>query len=71
MSKNKQDNSCCLICMNSTLIELTNDAICKDKGVVSGDFICKRFKLDPFKINTKKLRAIDTSNYSHIDFSIE
>ncbi len=49
---------CCAICVYSEEIPGVDDLLCSKKGVVAGDFKCKKFEVNSLLINTKRKRAI-------------
>jgi hypothetical protein len=54
----------CKNCLKSFSISINGDYICKHKGVVSGDYFCKKHKyFDLSQINVKLLKCIDCSYF--------
>ena len=48
--KNNTDYSkVCLYCENATVLQGENTVLCKYKGVVSEDYVCRKFVYDPLK----------------------
>lgn len=51
----------CANCVKSIPISFTNDVLCKSKGVISSDFVCRRHKFIP------NLKTFKEMNYKCID----
>lgn len=55
MSK-KQDTDyrkLCIFCENATILQGESDILCKHKGIVAEDFVCRKFVYDPLKRTPK------------------
>lgn len=52
----------CLFCENATVLKGDENLLCQYKGIVSEDFVCRKFVYDPLKRDPKptpKLYSID------------
>ena len=50
MSKKNLDyEKVCLFCEFATPLRVNDNVLCKFKGVVSEDFVCRKFAYDPLK----------------------
>lgn len=52
----------CLFCENATILKSDTNLLCKYKGIVSEDYVCRKFVYDPLKREPKsapKLPTID------------
>ena len=59
--KNNTDYSkVCLYCENATVLQGENTVLCKYKGVVSEDYVCRKFVYDPLKREPKSALKIPT-----------
>ena len=50
MNMNEIEKKCCY-CEHASPISETDSYICRKKGVVSYDFTCRKFSLDPMKLS--------------------
>ena len=55
-SRDERSDRICKYCERSTEIPLTGNMLCPTKGIVSYDFVCSKFKYDPFKRIPKRAR---------------
>lgn len=60
----------CATCQFAKKIDGTMDMLCKTRGVVSYNYICRKYKYDIFKKKIHKKKSLDT-NYTADDFSID
>ena len=60
----------CATCQFGTLVEGTLDVMCKKKGMVAHNFICKKYKYDIFKKKVRRKKALD-NQFTAEDFSID
>lgn len=60
----------CVNCQFSQQLNGTTDVICSKYGVVSYNYICKKYKYDIFKKPIHKKKNLDT-DYTAEDFSID
>ena len=44
--------------------------LCRNRGVVSPYFACRRFRYDPFKRIPVKAKAMDFTQYDDMDYSL-
>lgn len=58
----------CEYCLNATPLGSNNEMVCKIRGIVNSDDLCRRYKYDPLKREPKK--QIISSDYSPEDFII-
>ena len=65
--KIKSDNidRICKYCEHSTEISVSEEVLCSKKGVVSPDYICRKFIYDPFK-RIPRRPSLDTSSFEYI-----
>ena len=51
MAKNKNSDyqNICLFCEHATQLKINNNVLCKYKGVVEEDYVCRKFIYDPLK----------------------
>lgn len=45
----------CKSCLKGMPISLTNDILCREKGVVSGEYLCSKYKAPPSLKTPKEL----------------
>ena len=43
----------CLFCENATILQGDENVLCKHKGIVSEDFVCRKYVYDPLKRQPK------------------
>lgn len=60
----------CLVCIYSRKLSGLKELSCEKKGVVSADYICKRFSLDIMAKTARRKRSLDVSRISSDDFSV-
>ncbi len=58
----------CEYCLNAIPLGSDNEMICKKRGIVYSDDLCKKYKYDPLKRTPKKPKL--ANNYSPDDFII-
>lgn len=50
----------CALCENATVLKGGNGILCRQKGIVSEDYSCRKFVYDPLKRAPKLPRQIPT-----------
>ncbi len=65
---NKNLQKSCAYCVHSKQLELTNETICKKRGVMSKRDYCRSYKYDPLKRVPQKTKIAD--NYTADDFKL-
>lgn len=60
----------CCNCKRGRLIPLTTDVICPIKGVVSANYLCRKYSFNFFLKKPKRKRYINTEEFDFDDFSI-
>ncbi|NLM49916.1 MAG: hypothetical protein GX196_03060 [Clostridiaceae bacterium] len=60
----------CKYCAHSKAIKYNTDFLCKYKGVVGANFICKKYKFNPLAVEGRR-RKLDFSKFTAEDFSID
>ncbi len=50
----------CIFCENATVLKGTGDILCKHKGIVSEDYVCRKYVYDPLKRQPKAPLKIQT-----------
>ncbi len=65
---NKNLQKSCEYCVHGTVLELTNETVCKKHGIVAKRDYCRSYKYDPLKRIPKKLQISD--NYKPEDFKL-
>ncbi|NLY42588.1 MAG: hypothetical protein GX066_01145 [Clostridiaceae bacterium] len=60
----------CINCKRGKQIPLTSDVLCPFHGVVSVNYVCKRYSYNWFLSRPKRKRSINTSDFSLSSFSI-
>lgn len=55
----------CRNCLKGMAISLTNDILCREKGVVSGEYLCSKYKAPPSLKTPKELnfKCADCENF--------
>ena len=61
----------CSCCVYSKKLAGLNEMSCKHKGIVSPDYICKKFSLDIMAKTARRVRTLDKSKIEKMDFSID
>lgn len=64
----KPDCSCCVY---SKKLPGLKELSCEKKGIVSPDYICKKFSLDIMAKTARRVRTLDKSKIEKMDFSID
>ena len=59
----------CRLCKNGEILS-GNNIKCKLKGIVPGDYACKKFDYDIFKREIKPKPKLKTEKFSKSDFEI-
>ena len=59
----------CRNCIYKTTLTVNNDIFCKYKGIVSPEFLCRKFHYDVFTVKHKKKRVLDTA-FKEEDFEL-
>ncbi|MBR0278050.1 MAG: hypothetical protein IJQ50_06295 [Clostridia bacterium] len=62
---------CCECCVYSKNLSGLKELSCEKKGIVSPDYVCKKFSLDILKKTAKRKRTLDKSKIKKMDFSID
>lgn len=65
---NKELQKSCAYCVYGTVLELTNETVCKKRGVMNGRDYCRKYKYDPLKRIPRKTKISD--NYNPEDFKL-
>ncbi len=65
---NKNLQKSCSYCVYGTVLELTNETVCKKHGVMYSRDYCRSYKYDPLKRIPQKAKISD--NYSAEDFKL-
>ena len=61
LKKNKSDyQKVCLLCENATILKGNNGILCKYKGIVSEDYVCRKYIYDPLKREPKAPQKLPT-----------
>ena len=60
----------CGLCVFKKDIEASDNVMCKYKGIVSKEHICKKFQFDYLILNPKRRKVPDFTGFSAEDFSI-
>ena len=55
-SREERCDRICKYCEKSTEIQLTGNMLCPKKGIVAYDYVCSKFKYDPFKRVPKRAK---------------
>lgn len=60
-----KQKKCCSNCLKGTGMAVNNDILCRDKGVVSPDYVCSKHKFLPETKSFKDqdIKCIDCSNF--------
>lgn len=67
MEKNNANFKCCKNCIKGISVGMNNEVICRDKGIVSGDFYCSGFM--SFDLDSlQKLLNYHCSDCAHFTF---
>lgn len=65
---NKNLQKSCQYCVYGTFLEMTNETVCKKRGVIEGRDYCRSYKYDPLKRTPQKAKIGD--NYTADDFKL-
>lgn len=65
---NKNLQKSCAYCVYSAKLEMTNETICKKRGVMDERDYCRSYKYDPLKREPQKAKISD--NYTEEDFKL-
>lgn len=60
----------CYFCEHGKRIPNTSDVICSKKGIVSEEYVCKKYSYDIFKREVKRKANLNTSKFSREDFEL-
>lgn len=60
----------CSICVYSRKLSGLDELSCEKKGIVSSDYVCKKFSLDIMAKTARRKRFLDKSKIMSEDFSI-
>ena len=60
----------CYFCEHGKRIPNTSDVICSKKGIVSEEYVCKKYSYDIFKREVKRKANLNTSKFSKEDFEL-
>ncbi|MDR0405591.1 MAG: hypothetical protein LBH54_02220 [Clostridiales bacterium] len=60
----------CGICVYSRELSGLAELSCEKKGIVSADFVCKKFSLDIMAKTVRRKRSLDAKRIAESDFSI-
>jgi len=47
--KDNEYQKVCLFCENATILKGDENVLCKHKGIVSEDYVCRKYIYDPLK----------------------
>lgn len=61
----------CSCCVYSKKLPGLNELSCEKKGIVSPDYVCKKFTLDIMAKTAKRKRSLDKSKIEKMDFTID
>lgn len=61
----------CKFCVYSKKLSGLTELSCEKKGIVSPDYVCKKFSLDILAKSAKRKRSLDKSKIEKMDFSID
>ena len=61
----------CSCCVYSKPLAGLDELSCEKKGIVSADYVCKKFSLDIMTKTAKRNRSLDKSKIAKMDFSID
>lgn len=65
-----EQSPCCRVCVYSRQLSGLNELSCEKKGIVTADYLCKKFSLDIMAKTSRRKRFLDKSKISPDDFSI-
>lgn len=60
----------CANCTHGRLVPTTDKVLCKHKGVVSSDYLCKKYTYNIFLKETRRRRDLPVEDYSEKDFRL-
>lgn len=61
---------CCEVCVFSKPLGGLRELSCSKKGIVSPDYVCKKFSLDIMAKTARRKRSLDVSRLCPKDFEI-
>ena len=65
---NKDLKKSCEYCRYGTVLEFTNETICKKRGITDGRDYCRSYKYDPLKRTPKQVRIV--KDFTEEDFKL-